>query len=146
MAQVGQIARGTVVKVLNYGALVRLDDGCLGLVHISEIDERYVRNVTDYVAEDLRVIVKVLHEKDAGRFEFSIKQAKNATLEDIEDEEEEVVDDLNARSVPFVSMAHTHSHGHSRAAFDEKLREFLSDSSERLNDIRRHNDHKLKRR
>jgi S1 RNA binding domain protein len=141
MAQVGQISRGTVVKVLNYGALVRLDDGCLGLVHISEIDERYVRNVTDYVAEDLRVIVKVLHEKEAGRFEFSIKQAKNAKLEE-QDEIEEPEEDLQARSVPFVSMAHNHS----RAAFDEKLREFLTDSSERLGDIRRHNDHKLKRR
>jgi len=142
MAQVGHISRGTVVKVLNYGALVRLDDGCLGLVHISEIDERYVRNVSDYVAEDLRVIVKVLQEKEAGRFEFSIKQAKNAKLEEVEEDDEEVVEDLQARSVPFVSMAHNHS----RAAFDEKLREFLSDSSERLNDVRRHNDHKLKRR
>jgi S1 RNA binding domain protein len=78
MAEAGQIARGTVVRILAYGALVRLDDGCLGLVHISEIDERYVKEVGEYLREQTRVVVKVLQEKEGGRWEFSIKAAKGA--------------------------------------------------------------------
>jgi len=132
MAEIGNIARGTVVRVLLYGALVRLDDGSLGLVHISEIDDKYVRNISEYVAEGARVVVKVLGEKEGNRYEFSMKKAKDAQLDD------EVIDDFGA-TMPVLKNYNAVT----RAAFDDKLREFISDSSDRLSDIKRHNDQKL---
>lgn len=158
MAEAGQIARGTVVRILAYGALVRLDDGCLGLVHISEIDSRYVKEVGEYLGENVRVVVKVLQEKEGGRWEFSIKAAKGALPPEGEpiaaDFDEETPDDTPMQSsahfgatARLVSPAHGQNHGSSphlsRAALDEKLREFMADSTERLNDVRRHNEHKL---
>ena len=74
MVEIGQFARGTVVRVMPYGAIVRLDSGCVGLVHISEIDERYVRDVADYLESEDRVLVKIIAHKESGKFEFSIKQ------------------------------------------------------------------------
>ncbi len=132
MAEIGNIARGTVVRVLLYGALVRLDDGSLGLVHISEIDDKYVRNISEYVAEGARVVVKVVGEKEGNRYEFSMKKAKDAQLDD------EVVDDFGS-NMPVLKNYNAVT----RAAFDDKLREFISDSTDRLSDIKRHNDQKL---
>jgi hypothetical protein len=54
----GQVVQGTVVRLLNYGVLVRLDDGSTGLVHISEIDQNYVRDVADYFQVNDPVNVK----------------------------------------------------------------------------------------
>jgi S1 RNA binding domain protein len=132
MAEIGNIARGTVVRVLLYGALVRLDDGSLGLVHISEIDDKYVRNIGEYVAEGARVVVKVIGEKEGNRYEFSMKKAKDVQLED------EIVEDFGS-NMPVLKNYNAVT----RAAFDDKLREFISDSTDRLSDIKRHNDQKL---
>ena len=140
MADVGQIARGTVVRVLPYGALVRLDDGCLGLVHISEIDARFVRDVADYLESEDRVVVKVLACKEGGKYEFSIKQARNAPAELGETPLE---DDFRSPPEPTHPVFADSIRRESRAAFDEKMREFMADSSERLGDFRRHQDIKL---
>lgn len=136
-AEIGQISRGTVIRVLPYGALVRLDDGTLGLVHISEIDERFVHNVADYLAPEARVVVKVLACKEGGKYEFSIKQAKGEILPETEPEE---------FHEPLEESGQWSDKRETRAAFDEKLRDFLSDSGERLTDLRRHHDAKLHRK
>ncbi len=154
MAEIGQVSRGTVIRVLPYGALVRLDDGTLGLVHISEIDERFVHNVSDYVAPETRVIVKVLACKEGGKFEFSIKRAKGEVLpETLVDEftasEFAASDNFGATlDTEFEAPEERHfaPSRDSRAAFDEKLRDFLSDSGERLSDLKRHDDAKLHRK
>jgi transcriptional accessory protein Tex/SPT6 len=73
--EVGQIVPGTVVRLLQYGVLVRLDDGTTGLVHISEIDQNYVRDVGDYFQVNDPVSVKVLATGDRGKVELSVKQA-----------------------------------------------------------------------
>lgn len=139
MAEIGQIARGTVVRVLPYGALVRLDDGLLGLVHISEIDARFVRDVAEYLEPEGRVVVKVIAQKECGRMEFSIKQVKGANA-DLD--ETPMQDDFTLPAEPVVHYEEPFKRD-SRAAFDEKMREFMADSTDRLGDIRRHQDVKL---
>lgn len=150
MAEVGQISRGTVIRVLPYGALVRLDDGTLGLVHISEIDEKFVHNVGDYLAPEARVVVKVLACKEAGKYEFSIKRAKGEVLPEGPIDEgfgmEEAIDAGGTFDAPEVEAWKPSPSREGRAAFDEKLRDFLSDSGERLSDLKRHSDAKLHRK
>ena len=137
MAEIGQISRGTVIRVLPYGALVRLDDGTVGLVHISEIDDRFVHNVADYLAPEARVVVKVLACKEEGKYEFSIKRAKGEVVPDSQP--------LEMEAPPEIDNGGTGKR-ETRAAFDEKLRDFLSDSGERLTDLKRHHDAKLHRK
>ncbi|MBW3637068.1 MAG: S1 RNA-binding domain-containing protein [Armatimonadetes bacterium] len=137
IAEVGQISRGTVIRVLPYGALVRLDDGTLGLVHISEIDDHFVHNVADYVTPNARIVVKVMACKADGKYEFSIKRAKGEVVPDSQPLEYDAPPEIDNG---WVDKRET------RAAFDEKLRDFLSDSGERLTDLKRHHDAKLHRR
>jgi S1 RNA binding domain protein len=108
----------------------------VGLVHISEIDERYVRDVADYLEAEDRVVVKIIAHKESGKYEFSIKQAKGADAKELE--EDLCPDDFDA-----YEPADDFSRREARIAFDEKLREFMTASSERLSDLRRHNDTKL---
>lgn len=71
----GDIATGQVARLLKYGVIVELEEGESGLVHISEIADEYVRDVSDYLREGDQVTIKVLARKEPGRYELSIKQA-----------------------------------------------------------------------
>lgn len=146
MVEVGQEMHGTVIRVLPYGAIVRLDDGTVGLVHISELDNRYVSDVREYCNEGAQLIVRVISRKSDGRWEFSLKQVGKPHVAADETESEEKF----GAEHPMYPNAEFHPpaprprrSAEARAAFDEKMRDFLSDSSERIEDVRRHHDHRL---
>ena len=135
MTDTSTLSRGVVVRLLVYGAMVRLDDGTTGLVHISEIDEKFVASVADYLAVGTRVVVKTIAVKGDGKVEFSIKRAKGGAPFDEKIEEFGAQEPMLQDPAPAVRTG--------RAALDEKLREFMADSTERLGDVRRHNETKL---
>jgi polyribonucleotide nucleotidyltransferase len=71
--EIGQIYEGSVVKILDFGALVNVLPGRDGLLHISQIANERVNKVTDYLQEGQKVRVKVIETDDKGRFRLSIK-------------------------------------------------------------------------
>ncbi len=56
----GAIVRGEITAIKPYGAFVKLDNEYVGLIHISEISNRYVRNIEDYLSIGDVVELKVL--------------------------------------------------------------------------------------
>jgi translation initiation factor 2 subunit 1 len=59
--EVGDLVVATVVRITDYGAYVRLDEyDKEGLLHVSEVASRWVRNIRDYVREGQKVVLKVL--------------------------------------------------------------------------------------
>ena len=71
--EVGAVIDGTVERITPYGAFLKLEDGRLGLVHISEIDRNYVKDVHDHLREADVVQAKVLAIKEDGKIDLSIK-------------------------------------------------------------------------
>jgi polyribonucleotide nucleotidyltransferase len=69
----GQVFEGKVIKIMNFGAFVSLTPGRDGLVHISQLSEERVENVTDVVKEGDMVKVKVLEVDKQGRIRLSMK-------------------------------------------------------------------------
>jgi polyribonucleotide nucleotidyltransferase len=69
----GQVFVGKVIKIMNFGAFVSLTPGRDGLVHISQLSEERVENVTDVVKEGDMVKVKVLEVDKQGRIRLSMK-------------------------------------------------------------------------
>ena len=63
----------TVARIENYGAFLQLEDGRMGLVHISEIDRNYVKDVREHLREGDTVEAKVVAIKDDGKIDLSIK-------------------------------------------------------------------------
>ncbi|WDE01953.1 polyribonucleotide nucleotidyltransferase [Thalassomonas actiniarum] len=73
--EVGSVYTGKVVRIVDFGAFVNVLPGKDGLVHISQISEERVNNVSDVLSEGQEVTVKVLEVDRQGRVRLSIKEA-----------------------------------------------------------------------
>jgi polyribonucleotide nucleotidyltransferase len=71
--EVGRVYEGTVLKLLDFGAIVSVLPGKDGLLHISQIAEERVKNVGDYLKEGQSVRVKVLEADEKGRLRLSMR-------------------------------------------------------------------------
>jgi polyribonucleotide nucleotidyltransferase len=72
-AEVGKIYEGDVIKILDFGAVVKILPNKDGLVHISQMADSRVENVTDIVKEGERVRVKVIEVDRQGRVRLCMK-------------------------------------------------------------------------
>jgi len=141
--ELGSTVKGTVVKIANYGAIVRLPGGDTGLVHISEIADAYVRDVRDYLQEGEEVTVKILRLDTKGRYDLSIRQCSTES-------------DKSTRLVAARNIGNGRhseqrlyteaSHAKSTTSFEDRLSRFLKDSEERLHDLKRNIEAKRGRR
>ena len=71
--EVGKVYEGTVLKLLDFGAIVSILPGRDGLLHISQIANERVNAVADYLKEGQKVRVKVLEADEKGRVRLSMK-------------------------------------------------------------------------
>ena len=82
-AQIGSVMKGVVETLQNYGAFVKLENGLSGLVHISQISQKRIKQPSDVLSIGDEIEVKVIGIKD-GKISLSKK-----ALEEIEEEEVE---------------------------------------------------------
>ncbi len=73
--EVGRIYSGKVTRIVDFGAFVAIGGGKEGLVHISQIADKRVEKVTDYLQMGQEVPVKVMEVDRQGRVRLSIKEA-----------------------------------------------------------------------
>ncbi len=71
---VGEIVEGTVVRILDFGAIVDLGGGQDGMIHVSELKNGYVKKVEDVVKIGDKVKAKIIKVED-GKIGLSLKQA-----------------------------------------------------------------------
>lgn len=79
--EVGRIYPGKVTRIVDFGAFVAIGGGKEGLVHISQIADKRVEKVTDYLQMGQEVPVKVLEIDRQGRIRLSMKEAVAPTEE-----------------------------------------------------------------
>ena len=80
-AEVGKIYTGEVVKIMDFGAFVRILNGVDGLVHISELADHRVNRVEDVVQEGDKILVKVKKIDNQGKISLSRQMALEETGE-----------------------------------------------------------------
>jgi polyribonucleotide nucleotidyltransferase len=78
-AEIGKIYKGTVRKIVDFGAFVEILPGTDGLVHISQLAPGRVNKVTDILKEGDEVMVKVLEIDRQGKIRLSRKEALQET-------------------------------------------------------------------
>ena len=135
--EVGAIVEGEVTGITNFGAFVQLPEGKVGLIHISEVSNVYVKDVHDFLKEHDKVKVKVLTIDERGKIGLSIKQltpppAPQPKPQRPQNENRERRGGMrpqNARPLAPVS-------------FEDKLSKFLKDSDDRMLDLRRNTESK----
>ena len=77
-AEIGKIYEGTVTRIVEFGAFVNILPGQDGLVHISQIADERVENVSDYLQMNQKLEVVVLDLDNRGRIKLSIKEVARA--------------------------------------------------------------------
>ena len=86
-AEVGRIYHGKVERIVDFGAFVNILPGKDGLLHISQIAEERVENVTDYLKEGEEIDVVVLDVDQRGRIKLSVKELPKYQNDDAESDE-----------------------------------------------------------
>ena len=79
--EVGKIYDAKIVKLMNFGAFCEFMPGKEGLIHVSELSDKFVKNVEEAVKVGDEVKVKIIKVDDQGRVNLSIKQAMAAPKE-----------------------------------------------------------------
>jgi S1 RNA binding domain protein len=132
--EIGSTVEGTIVKLADYGAIVRLAGGKMGLVHISEVTDAYVRDVRDYFRENDQITVKVLKLNNKGRYELSTKQVdgnppvqRSEMVEQVKPKRERLPETFKWEAKPKQVPQN----------FEDRLSSFMKDSEERLHDVKR---------
>ena len=75
----GKIYKGTITRLMTFGAFVEIAPGKEGLIHISKMANKRVAKVEDVVAIGDEVMVKLVEVDKQGRLNFSIKDAMETT-------------------------------------------------------------------
>ncbi len=73
--EVGSVFDGTITRIMNFGAFCEIFPGKEGLIHVSELSDKFIKNVEDAVKIGDKVKVKLIKIDDMGRLNLSLKQA-----------------------------------------------------------------------
>ncbi len=122
--EVGSIVEGVVTGITNFGAFILLANGEIGLVHISEIADTYVKDINEHFQKKDKVKVKVLSVNGDGKIGLSIKRAQ------LEERKKEAPRKAAYRK-------NIRSAGAADMSFEDKLAKFLKDSDEKQQDLKR---------
>ena len=150
---VGAILEGKVKSITNFGAFVALPDNKTGMVHISEVANAYVSDIRQHLTEGQEVKVMVI-AVDGGKINLSIKrleakpQRENAPRQGgnfragAPRRENAPQQNRPARPAPTPPPAPKTAD----QLFEEKLKQFMTESDSKISSIRQYSDHRTKSR
>jgi S1 RNA binding domain protein len=122
--EVGSKLHGKVTGITNFGAFVELPEGSTGLVHISEVADKYVKDINEHLKVGDEVEVKVINVNE-GKIGLSIKKAKE-----------------NVSHSKKRSTSNNNNPKRRSESFESKMNRFLKDSEDRLASLKKHTESK----
>ena len=147
--EVGSIVEGKVTGITKFGAFVELENGSVGMVHISEVSQSYVNDISEYLKEQQKVKVKILNISDDGKISLSIKRAmpqsappSNVNSRPQPSKPASSSNNNPRRFPPRQGGSHPPFSSHSGAApskensFEDMLSKFMKSSDEKMSDIK----------
>lgn len=142
---VGEIYEGKVTKIMGFGAFVALPEGQSGLVHISEVANTYVNDITDHLTEGQTVKVRVLSVGDDGKINLSVKKAEVRAERQSQNRQHAPrrQKDNRGAAVPPVQAAPAEA---VHDSFEDKLKQFMQESDSRISGSRLYADRKTSSR
>lgn len=135
---VGAVLEGKVKSITNFGAFIALPENKTGMVHISEVANTYVSDIRQHLTEGQDVKVMVIGV-DGGKINLSIKR-----LEAPQDNRRAAPprrDNRDRRPAPAPAAPKT-----ADQLFEERLKQFMSESDSKISSIRQYSDHRTKNR
>jgi len=134
----GEVLKGKVTGITNFGAFVELPDGSSGMVHISEVSNSFVKDIRELLTENQEVTVKVLEINEKGKISLSIKKA----LPESEDNPSRFEKPKTGRprnGKPNVWTGQAPKTDGRNMSFEDMLASFKTVSDEKISDLKRSN-------
>ena len=142
---VGAVLEGKVKSITNFGAFIALPEGKTGLVHISEVANTYVSDIREHLTEGQDVKVMVINT-DGGKLNLSIKRLEPKPQREFKPDarrrEGTPTQSRPARQAPTPPPAPKTAD----QLFEEKLKQFMSESDSKISSIRQYSDRRTKSR
>ena len=137
---VGAVLEGKVKSITSFGAFVALPENKTGMVHISEVANTYVSDVRQHLTEGQDVKVVVLSAEE-GKVNLSIKRLEAKPRQDERAPRRDAAP-RQARTAPTPPPAPKTAD----QLFEEKLKQFMSESDSKISSLRQYSDHRTKSR
>lgn len=150
---VGAILEGKVKTITNFGAFVALPENKTGMVHISEVANTYVSDIRQHLTEGQDVKVMVIGT-DNGKINLSIKRLEpkpqrenngNSFRNNGNGFRREGAPNVQNR-VPRSQPTPPPAPKTADQLFEEKLKQFMSESDSKISSIKQYSDHRTKSR
>lgn len=122
--QVGEIMEGKITGVKKFGAFVSLPGGGTGMVHISEVSNEYIQELSDVLSEGQMVTVKVISVSPEGKVALSIKKTQ-------------VPPARPSRNDPGKVWQPKAAAPRNDLSFEDMMSRFKTQSEEKISDLRR---------
>ncbi len=129
----GEIVEGKVTGITNFGVFVDLGGGKTGMVHISEVAQTYVSQISDFVKQGDVVKAKILSISEDGKISLSMKKAQDPAQK-----RERRPRPKPADNKPDLSYVWTAKKSES-ASFEDMMSKFKQTSDEKFSDLKRKN-------
>ena len=135
--KVGAVTEGKVTGITKFGAFVEIEKGVTGLVHISEISQSFVVDVSKILKCGETVKVKILSIEN-NKLSLSIKQAEQ------EQKQEEKIPskNLDFNQPKKEQEKNKSSNNNSALSFEDMLAKFKKNSEEKMSDIKKNLENK----
>ena len=143
---VGAVLEGKVKSITNFGAFISLPENRTGMVHISEVAGTYVSDIRQHLTEGQDVKVMVIGT-EGGKINLSIKrleakpQRDGRTGQRTGTSRPSGSSDRSARTPTPPAAPKT-----ADQLFEERLKQFMSESDSKISSIRQYSDHRTKSR
>ena len=142
----GAILTGKVTGITKFGAFVTIAPGKSGLVHISEIANTYVSDVSSHLAEGQDVTVKIIGVDQSGRMNLSIKAASPTPAQHTRPAQHTKPAPPSQPGQRLPQKVFQKPEPASPATFEDKLKRFMQDSDNKMSGIKQYSDKKGARR
>ena len=142
--EVGNKLQGKVTGITKFGAFVELAEGSTGLVHISEVADKYVKDINDHLKVGDVVEVKVINVEKDGKIGLSIKKAIDRPERPVRNDRGDRGDSRGGHSgrPRHGSGRSNDNHRAPKENFESKMARFLKDSEDRLSSLKRNTESK----
>ena len=143
---VGTILEGKVKSITNFGAFVALPENKTGMIHISEVANTYVSDIRQHLTEGQDVKVMVIGVEN-GKINLSIKRLEARPARDAAQKAPyRNASDRPAQARPARPVTPPPAPKTADQLFEEKLKQFMSESDSKISSIRQYSDHRTKSR
>ena len=132
--KVGAVTEGKVTGITKFGAFVEIEKGVTGLVHISEISQSFVVDISKILKCGEIVKVKILNVEN-NKLSLSIKQAK----QELQNEKKVDLKNLNYKQQ---KKEEKNTNNNSKPSFEDMLAKFKKNSEEKISDIKKNLENK----